>query len=353
MMEGGGNAALPSTTTRVPAFLFGIMTEEIEMTTVLPRPKRTNVLLAALVAHFVTAATGSPAVAQAAVPAEKSNATPSADPIVNLNESSRMLYTLAKQKALAAVGPVIIVIGDDVVLRKGHKRTRARFIPEIYHTLKAFSHVPLAIDVTLAAHASQSPLSEDVLSDLREYRGLFSAAAGRMASAGLNSEERERQKTILAASASFLETVIEKRHCSAEERMAFTRRMTPLVMANASAAAGAALQALHRQVSAWKGQLTPEEWSRLTVLVIGRQMPRNDNLAVQYFARLLNQPGEGNRIIYAEGLAEEPRALDLLATHRVDTQVGIDFFDDPLRMYRDLLCDGAREYLPRLFGQPR
>ena len=46
------------------------------------------------------------------------------------------------------------------------------------------------------------------------------------------------------------------------------------------------------------------------------------------------------------GSAEEPRALDLLATHLVDTQIAIDFFNDPERMNRDLLSDAARDYLP-------
>ena len=127
----------------------------------------------------------------------------------------------------------------------------------------------------------------------------------------------------------------------AGRRMAFTRKMTPLLMANASAAARAALDSLHHQVCEWKGQLTPQDWNDLTVLVIDRQLPRKDNLAVQYFARLLGQPGEGKRLIYAEGLGNEPRALDLLATHLVDTQVGIDFFNDPNRMARDLLSDGT------------
>ena len=66
--------------------------------------------------------------------------------------------------------------------------------------------------------------------------------------------------------------------------------------------------ALHHQIMAWKADLPPKEWSRLTVLVIGRHLPRKGNLAVEYFARPLGEPGEGKRIIYAEGLGDEPRA---------------------------------------------
>jgi hypothetical protein len=274
-----------------------------------------------------------------------------ADPLETLNNSSRMLYAQAKAMAMARKDPVLIVVGDDLVLRKGDKRTSVRVIPQIYHTLKSFAHIPMALDVALAAHG-ESPLDEETLRELRDYRGLFAAATEKLATAGLDGEERERQKAILAAATTFVDSILAKRCCTSAERIAFARQMNPLVMANAAAAARAALDMLHRQVCQWKGEMTPEEWSRVTVLIIGRQLPRKDNLAVQYFARLFGQSGEGKRLIYAEGLAEEPRALDLLATYRVDTQIGIDFFNDPLRMQRDLLADVARSYLPLLIDHP-
>jgi hypothetical protein len=276
-----------------------------------------------------------------------------ADPLEVLNNNSRMLYAQAKAMAMARKDPVLIVVGDDLVLRKGERRTSVRVIPQIYHTLKSFAHIPMALDVALAAHG-ESPLDEETLRELREYRGLFAAATEKLVTAGLglDGEERERQKAILAAATAFLDSILEKRRCTSAERIGFARQTNPLVMANAAAAARAALDMLHRQVCQWKGEMTPEEWCRVTVLVIGRQLPRKDNMAVQYFARLFGQSGEGKRLIYAEGLAEEPRALDLLATYRVDTQVGIDFFNDPLRMQRDLLADGARSYLPLLIDHP-
>ncbi len=79
-------------------------------------------------------------------------------------------------------------------------------------------------------------------------------------------------------------------------------------------------------------------------------MPRRNNLAVQYFARLLGEKGEGKRIIYAEALFDESKALKLLGTHRIDTRLGEDIFDEPLYMHRDLLSDAAKNYLDELFG---
>ena len=44
------------------------------------------------------------------------------------------------------------------------------------------------------------------------------------------------------------------------------------------------------------------------MLILGSALPRKNNLATQYFARLLGEPGEGPRIIYTESIFEEPRA---------------------------------------------
>jgi len=276
----------------------------------------------------------------------------SRDPFTTLNDASRIAYRLAKDAALARTGPVILVEGDDLVLRKGHERSKVRYIPDIYHLLKAVSHVVLAIDVTLAAHADEQPLGDEVLKDLRDYRALLPPVVGQLPTTGLDREHQERERTILAECAAFLDSVIEHRASSSADRVAFARRMWPLITTNAASAARAALDSLHRQVSQWKERLSPEEWKKLTVIIMGTQMPRKGNLAVQYFARLLGEPGEGRRIMYAEALFDEPRALDLLATRLVDTQVGVDFFNDPLRMHRDLLSDAAEDYLPILINRP-
>jgi hypothetical protein len=313
-------------------------------------PRRVVVWVGMLAVLFSAIGLASLAVTQA--PAPSTEQAPG-DPLLSLNDTSRMLYSLAKQKALAASGPVLIAEGDDLVLRNGKKRTQARVVPEIYHTLKAISHIPMALDVFLAAHEGESPLPEDMLQDLRAYRELFPAAGKRIATAGLNTKQQERQREIVERSTTFLDEVLESRQCIQARRVSFTRTMTPLVMANVADAAKAAIDMLHRQVLAWKSQMSVQEWSTICVLVTGRQLPRRDNLTVQYFAWLLRTSGENERIIYAEGLADEPRALDLLATHRVDTGIGRDFFDDSKRMKRDLLADGARDYLHFLGEPPR
>src|SRR5262249_39717826 len=70
--------------------------------------------------------------------------------LASLNEASRAAYKKAREEALARSGPVILVSGDNLVLRYGISRTQARVIPAVYHDLKAISHIPLALYALLA-----------------------------------------------------------------------------------------------------------------------------------------------------------------------------------------------------------
>ncbi len=277
---------------------------------------------------------------------------PAADPLMTLNDAFRAAYRRTKEANIAHADPVILVEGDNVVLRRGGTRLEVPYTPAVYHVLKSIAHVPLALDVVLAPHAGEATLNDTVLAELREYRRLMEQAEPSLVAQGLEPEQLERQKKLFAECRAFLDSVVQARRCSRDERVAFARRMTPAVMKNVGEAARAEIDALHAQVRAWRSEMTPEEWKGLKVVILGSALPRRQSLTVQYFARLLGEPGEGPRIIYAESIRDEARALDLMATRAVDTTIGADFFNDPARMHRDLLSDAARDYLPLLIDRP-
>ncbi len=291
------------------------------------------------------------AVGQAPAPPPAQTA-PSADPLTTLNDAFRAAYHRTKEANLDRSGPVILMEGDNVVLRRGGTRVEVPYTPAVYHILKSVAHVPLALDVILAPHAGEATLNDAVLAELREYRGLMTSAEPSLAAQGLDPEQLERQKKILAECRGFLDSVVQARRCPRDERVAFARRMTPLVMKNVGEAARTELDALHARVNAWRREMSAEEWKALKVVILGSALPRQQNTAVQYFARLLGEPGEGPRIIYAESIRDEAKALDLMATRAVDTKIGVNFFNDPARMHRDLLSDAARDYLPLLIDRP-
>jgi hypothetical protein len=274
-----------------------------------------------------------------------------ADPLVDLNQAVRDAYARARRRLLDRAGPVIIVEGDSLVLLHRGKRREAKVVPDVYHTLKAISHVPLAVYVMLVP-PEDVPLDKECLEGLRAYRKLLVQAELALQGRGLSEEARERQRRIIRASVRFLDAALAGKRVGAEDLGKFTRGLGKELLANAADAARAELDALDKQVRAWRATLPAEAWKQLHVVVMGSALPRRGNLATQYFARLLGEKGEGRRIVYAESTFEEPRAVNLLGTHLLDTRIGSAFFDDAERMHRDLLADAATKLLEKMTVKP-
>ncbi len=263
-----------------------------------------------------------------------------------LNNAFRAAYADAKSRVLVSSDPTLIVNGDHLALLRDGRRVEANVGAAIYEPVKTMAHLPLAIYVALTP--GDGAVDDDRFKTLAGLRELIPPAEASLDTLKLSAATLARQRQIVTASLAFLDDVAGKRRFASSMLMAFTSGMAPLVMENVTEAARAQLDATHAQVSAWRRDLSPREWNQLHVLIIGPHMPREDLVVTQYFLRLLHEPSEGRRVVYAESLWEEPQALDLLGTHLLDGSVGEAFFGDYMRMHRDLLGDAAKEYLPRL-----
>lgn len=113
-------------------------------------------------------------------------------------------------------------------------------------------------------------------------------------------------------------------------------------------------------MTGWLDAMTPDERSRLQVLVANAHMPREGSLTNQYFTAVVGDPyegkfddeniAEGSRMISAEGIYDESGLLNLLGTHILDSAIGVSFFADPVRMHRDLLADVTEDWIVAEFG---
>lgn len=269
---------------------------------------------------------------------------PGVDPLLTLNKQFRKSYSRSRAAMLARQGPVIVVDGEKLILRHGKERQETEVDLRKYHHLKAVAHVPLTLYLLLG-DTEEGAIGEENLAELRRLRESILAARGALSEYGFSDEQIERQRKLMAGSLAAVEDALKEKRCVEKDRTAFARRMAPLLRGNIADAARVQIDGYHARVSEWRRKLSAEEWAKMRIVVLGSQMPRKDNLAVQYFARLLGETGEGRRIVYAEGLGDEKRALSLLGTHLLDREIATAFFDDPTRMDRDLLSDAATEYL--------
>ena len=276
-----------------------------------------------------------------AVAAARADAPPS-DALARTNADFRAIYREAKARVLAGAGPVLLVEGDVLVLRNGSERKTERFLPPGYAALKEASHVPLALFVLL--FDTEGPLSDPTRHALEALVTEVKRARSALWAQPFPKGTLGRQERVLDASAAFAEAVVRRGAVAPGKVSGFARTMGPLLEANADDAAALELEALQKQVEAWRVTLG-SDWRRLHVVVMGSHMARTNEIAMQYFERLLGEAREGGRVVFAEGVWDEEVALDLLATHLLDGSASEAFFGDAARLHADVLGEGARKYL--------
>ncbi len=256
-------------------------------------------------------------------------------------------HAVANKFNLASGDPIILLRdGEMILMRDGTEESTTVILPA-YNTYKTFAHLPVAIYLMLAP-AGGDKLDTRRVERLIDYRAKMDRVEETIEQIGLKPSTIERQKEMVALSKQFLDQVIERRQCSIDELYTFTRPILPLIEMNIADAARSQLDAMHRQVMAWKEEISSEQWSKLRVALKGPVLARKDELAKQYFERALHIEGEGTRMVFMEMYYPPTPMLTLLATRSVDQGISIAFFDDPDRMFRDVLADAATAYIKRL-----
>lgn len=271
-------------------------------------------------------------------------AQPPQDPLISLNQTFRAWYAAEKARRLEHAGFVVMVKGDALVFLGGAERREVPLLPDGYQRLKAVSHIPLALNVKLRPWVGE-PMSPADLQALAGYQATLRQAMGELGMTKVPALSQARARRITAASWLLLQSIMEKGSVTDRTLRAYLRLMAPLVLAEAQEAAAMELTALDSAMQAWRKDLGPGEWRGFHVVVMGAHMAREQEIAMQYFLKLTGEKREGGRVIFLEGQWDEAKAMDLLATHLVDGDVGRDFFGDPMRMHRDLLSDAARAWL--------
>src|SRR5262245_38516607 len=253
--------------------------------------------------------------------------------------------------------PVIIAAGDELILRHRGLREVVRIIPPLFHQLKAIGHMVFGIHLSLEVRAPNG-LNETELFQILQQQYLLKAVLHNLADEGIPDEVSEVQVALLSQAFALLTEVLRTRTVDRATLREFARTTGALMLDNNTRAQRAVLDGVHAAVTAWLARLTEEVRAKLCVVVCGSHQARSQDIVMEYFQRLLGEQAtigaaRENRVIYAESTFREEGALDLIARHIIDQDADEAFFGDRMRMQRDLLSEGAAEYVESLLtGSP-
>ncbi len=282
-----------------------------------------------------------------------------------LDDMALVTYRNAKRAMVAATDPYVVVAFDTMYEHLHGKTARVPFTPDLYTRLKSIGHMALAADGAIAPYVATpqaGPLGLDDLTRLAERARAVDAVVDQ---SGLSPETAPRQHRLIAATLGLVKEVSDLAAAArggtlAEADLrsqvraryaAFGTLAGPLLLANAAEAARAQVDGLDAAFHDFRRQLSPEEWSRLYVIVLGFRMMRPGNLQFGYFANAMGSDAIDRRLIYGENLTDPKAGEGLLSIIVTDRSLSRTYFGDPLRMDRDILADGAEARFLEIFGR--
>lgn len=248
--------------------------------------------------------------------------------------------------------PVILMHSDTVVLFYDRQREEVVVFPELYHNLKAVSHLPFAVYAALALNGPGG-LSEDTLIMLRQQLELATSLLEDVGSEAPFLSSAENLQRLLKVTIRYISLLLHSPELGRSILDLYASEIVPLLLDNATEAAQRGLDCLHTQIMKWQAQMTPRVWQNLHVVICSGHQARYRETTKQYFQRLLQEPEshaaeQERRVIYAESAGDEAKAFKLLAVHLVDQQAAEVFFNCATRLQQDVLADATAAYLEKL-----
>ena len=286
----------------------------------------------------------------AAAPA-MADAQATSAPFQQLNDDAIGVYSDAKERFHAAADPVVIVGFEDVMIRHHGQTRRVGQIPPAYQVFKANGHAPRSIWAALRPEVEGLDPDATWRDKLTDLRPRIAAARAALPAASLSAAATARDQRLLDACLGLIDVYLSLGLPDRARLESDMRTLAPLILADFAEAARLQLDAIDADVRPWWAGLTDAERNSTYVLVLGPKTPRDGNLAYTYFVNLLGRAQEGYRVIYAEGIYDEPGAEALLAQLVTDRRLSVDLFVDERRMERDILADGAQAWVLEHFGR--
>jgi len=280
------------------------------------------------------------------------------DAITDLNQAFHESYNNMIHRTYERLGkettPVIVMVHEEVMLFHDGKQETVNVIPELYHKLKGIGHVSFGVYVTLADNG-YGELRPDIQENLERQKLLIERGLKYLEFDPLPMKYMATQRLTLESARDIITEVLAAGEVDEDKLLVFGKKSAPLYLEGAAIGAKLEIETLHETVVNWIERIGDENWENIHVVVCAAHQGRYRETTLQYFQQLLQEEAGlaaemEDRVIYAEHIDDPKAALDLLARHLVDRRASIDLFGSATRLQRDLMSDGASEYLEELLA---
>ncbi len=274
------------------------------------------------------------------------------DPVANLNNAFRSLYGANRDQFLSGVPlAALTLIGTGEIWRVEHGRLTKSYPPvETLPKIKGFMHA------MLGAHGTWGLLLREQGASLAAEAAMrLDAALGEAVErvpAELPTELAIPARVVLAELKRLASAWRSGRKATADELPAALARVNPQLEEIIKTVGRAAFSSLTRGFQALKDESDPDHWRQCVVGVCGPGQGRRDNIEIAAAMSIMGREAVGVRLLYLENAFTIADGLRFLASALVEKDLGRVVFNDPYRMWRDLLAETAIEHAGGSFFPP-
>jgi hypothetical protein len=281
---------------------------------------------------------------------EMSPATPAQrertlDPIADLNMTFRSIYGANRDQLLTATPLVALtLIGTGEIWRVEYGQLVKSYPPvEMLPKVKGLMHA------VLGAHGAWSLVlrkqdANFALQAAMQLNAALGEAIDRV-SAELPDELALPAREVLTELKNLSDAWSSGQEATANQYPAALKRVNPQLEQIIKAVGRAAFSSLRDGFLAFKEDSSPDHWRQCFVGVCGPGQGRRDNIEIAAAMSVMGREAVGVRLLYLENALTIPDGLKFLASAIVEKDLGQAVFNDPYRMWRDLLAETAIEHV--------
>lgn len=270
---------------------------------------------------------------------------PPTDETANLNLQFRELYKLNREELLSSTPlAALMLIGTGEVWRIEFGAPVKSYAPQswIVH-VKGLMHAVIATQATV----SLLERSKDKKVALAAVDQLAKALAKAevLVSTSFPKELVKAGSAVIGSLRRLADGWAAGQVGSVKDFTSLMQQLQPDLAIVISAVGEAVYESVMAGLRQCAAESVPKDWERCLVGVCGVGFARRDNIEIAAAMAVLGRDSVGTRLLYLENAFTIPDGIRQLAAAVADLQLGRDVFNDPYRMWRDLLGDTAVKHV--------
>lgn len=266
-----------------------------------------------------------------------------------LNDGFRKLYYEQTQDIMEKLPLILIIGGDSVTALSGNART-VYPLPDVYSEIKASLHSVLGFQglmVTLIGNTdnTQWQKASSYSKNLGELLTLIpqTNAAPKMKQLTIEMVIQLRKAT---------DEFIKQKQVDENQVQSVLSAVRPAIITVAKGIGQESADSLRSLLISIQSKTSKDVWDQTIAVIPGPITARLNNLNAAVTASVMGPELLGKRIFYSENFYDEAGILSYVQMLMRDRKLSIMLFNDPYRMWRDLLADTSETIIGTDFFIP-